>query len=126
VARSRRQVPLASGGRPERGADLVSAAEHLPGLAGGPERRSDRRDLDVQLVQCYPHVRVQPAAGVLAEGIDEAEQYRDREAAARAADWAVGRAGGVQAIMDRFGEQGGVELGLPPRAARPRAAEFCP
>ena len=29
-----------------------------------------------------------------------------------------------QAIMDRFGEQGGVELDLPPRAIRPRAAEF--
>jgi len=29
-----------------------------------------------------------------------------------------------QAIMDRFGEQGGVELDLPPRATRPRAAEF--
>ena len=28
------------------------------------------------------------------------------------------------AIMDRFGEQGGVELDLPPRATRPRAAEF--
>lgn len=30
----------------------------------------------------------------------------------------------LQAIMDRFGELGGVELDLPPRAARPRAAEF--
>ena len=29
-----------------------------------------------------------------------------------------------QALMGRFGEQGGVELDLPPRAARPRAAEF--
>jgi len=29
-----------------------------------------------------------------------------------------------QAIMDRFSEQGGVELDLPPRATRPRAAEF--
>jgi plasmid stability protein len=33
-------------------------------------------------------------------------------------------AGMFQAIMDRYGEQGGVELNLPPRAARPRAAEF--
>jgi antitoxin FitA len=30
----------------------------------------------------------------------------------------------LQAIMDRFGELGGVELDLPPRAARTRAAEF--
>ena len=29
-----------------------------------------------------------------------------------------------QAIMDRFGELGGVELDLPPRSTRPRAAEF--
>ena len=29
-----------------------------------------------------------------------------------------------QALMDRFGELGGVELELPPRAARPRAADF--
>jgi plasmid stability protein len=29
-----------------------------------------------------------------------------------------------QVIMDRFGEQGGVELDLPPRATGPRAAEF--
>jgi antitoxin FitA len=29
-----------------------------------------------------------------------------------------------QAIMDRFGELGGVELDLPPRAARTRAAEL--
>ncbi len=29
-----------------------------------------------------------------------------------------------QAIMDRFSEQGGVELNLPPRVNRPRAAEF--
>jgi len=29
-----------------------------------------------------------------------------------------------QVIMDRFGEQGGVELDIPPRATRPRAAEF--
>jgi plasmid stability protein len=29
-----------------------------------------------------------------------------------------------QAILDRFGELGGVELGLPARAARTRAAEF--
>ena len=29
-----------------------------------------------------------------------------------------------QAIMDCFGEQGGVELDLPPRATGPRAAEF--
>jgi antitoxin FitA len=27
-------------------------------------------------------------------------------------------------LMDRFGELGGVELDLPPRATRPRAAEF--
>ena len=27
-------------------------------------------------------------------------------------------------LMDRFGELGGVELELPPRATRPRAAEF--
>ncbi len=30
----------------------------------------------------------------------------------------------ADAIMQRFGELGGVELDLPPRAARPRAAEF--
>jgi hypothetical protein len=30
----------------------------------------------------------------------------------------------LQAIIDRFGEMGGVELDLPPRATRPRAAEF--
>jgi hypothetical protein len=30
----------------------------------------------------------------------------------------------LQAIMDRFGGPGGVELDLPPRATRPRAAEF--
>jgi plasmid stability protein len=29
-----------------------------------------------------------------------------------------------QALMDRFGELGGVELELPPRATRPRAADF--
>jgi plasmid stability protein len=29
-----------------------------------------------------------------------------------------------QAIMDRFSRQGGVEVDLPPRATRPRAAEF--
>jgi plasmid stability protein len=29
-----------------------------------------------------------------------------------------------QAIMSRFGELGGVDLDLPPRNARPRAAEF--
>ena len=29
-----------------------------------------------------------------------------------------------QVLMDRFGELGGVELDLPPRATRPRAAEF--
>ena len=29
-----------------------------------------------------------------------------------------------QAIMDRFGELGGVELDLPPRSTRLRAAEF--
>lgn len=29
-----------------------------------------------------------------------------------------------QAILDRFGELGGVELGLPARAAQTRAAEF--
>ena len=27
-------------------------------------------------------------------------------------------------LMDRFGELGGVELELPPRVTRPRAAEF--
>jgi plasmid stability protein len=27
-------------------------------------------------------------------------------------------------LMDRFGKLGGVELDLPPRATRPRAAEF--
>ena len=27
-------------------------------------------------------------------------------------------------LMDRFGELGGVELELPPRATRPRAADF--
>lgn len=32
----------------------------------------------------------------------------------------------LQAIMDRFGELGGVELDLPPRATRPRAAELGP
>ena len=31
-----------------------------------------------------------------------------------------------QALMGRFGELGGVELELPPRATRPRAAEFGP
>jgi plasmid stability protein len=30
----------------------------------------------------------------------------------------------AQAIMDRFGELGGVELDLPPRRAAPRAVEF--
>ena len=30
----------------------------------------------------------------------------------------------AEAIMDRFGELGGVELELPPRNAMPRAAEF--
>jgi antitoxin FitA len=30
----------------------------------------------------------------------------------------------ADAIMQRFSELGGVELDLPPRAARPRAAEF--
>jgi plasmid stability protein len=30
------------------------------------------------------------------------------------------------ALMGRFGELGGVELELPPRATRPRAAEFGP
>jgi antitoxin FitA len=30
----------------------------------------------------------------------------------------------LQAIMDRFSGLGGVELDLPPRATRPRAAEF--
>ena len=29
-----------------------------------------------------------------------------------------------QALMDRFGELGGIELDLLPRATRPRAAEF--
>jgi len=29
-----------------------------------------------------------------------------------------------QVLMDRFGELGGVELELPPRATRPRAADF--
>ena len=29
-----------------------------------------------------------------------------------------------QMLMDRFGKLGGVELELPPRAARPRAADF--
>ena len=29
-----------------------------------------------------------------------------------------------QALMDRFGELGGVELELPLRATRPRAADF--
>ena len=29
-----------------------------------------------------------------------------------------------QVLMDRFGKLGGVELELPPRAARPRAADF--
>lgn len=29
-----------------------------------------------------------------------------------------------EAILDRFGEAGGVELELPPRAARPRAADL--
>ena len=37
---------------------------------------------------------------------------------------APGQAPGLlQAIMDRFGEPGGVEPGLPPRSTRPRAAE---
>lgn len=37
----------------------------------------------------------------------------------------LGEAPGLfQAIMDRFGAQGGVELDLPRRATRPRAAEF--
>ena len=31
-----------------------------------------------------------------------------------------------QVLMDRFGKLGGVELELPPRAARPRAADFGP
>jgi plasmid stability protein len=31
-----------------------------------------------------------------------------------------------EAIMDRFGELGGVELDLAPRSTRPRAAEFGP
>ena len=30
----------------------------------------------------------------------------------------------LQTIMDRFGELGGVELELPPRAATPRSPEF--
>jgi plasmid stability protein len=30
----------------------------------------------------------------------------------------------AQAIMNRFGELGGVELDLPPRAATPRVVEF--
>ena len=30
----------------------------------------------------------------------------------------------VQTLMERFSELGGVELDLPPRATRPRAAEF--
>ena len=30
----------------------------------------------------------------------------------------------LQVLMDRFGKLGGVELELPPRAARPRAADF--
>ena len=29
-----------------------------------------------------------------------------------------------QVLMDRFGKLGGVELELPPRATRPRAADF--
>jgi plasmid stability protein len=29
-----------------------------------------------------------------------------------------------QVLMDRFGELGGIELDLPPRATQPRAAEF--
>lgn len=33
-------------------------------------------------------------------------------------------AGLLNAILDRFGELGGVELDIPPRAARARAAEF--
>jgi len=32
--------------------------------------------------------------------------------------------GMFQVLMDRFGQLGGVELELPPRAARPRAADF--
>ncbi len=36
-----------------------------------------------------------------------------------------GEASGLaEAILDRFGELGGVELDLPPRAAQARAAEF--
>jgi antitoxin FitA len=58
-----------------------------------------------------------------------ARHGRSTEAEVRAtltdADAEPGEAPGLfQAIMDRFGEQGGVELDLPPRAARPRAAQF--
>jgi antitoxin FitA len=58
-----------------------------------------------------------------------AQHGRSMEAEVRAiltdAVAAPGQSPGLfQVIMDRFGEQGGVELDLPPRATGPRAAEF--
>jgi antitoxin FitA len=58
-----------------------------------------------------------------------ASHGRSMEAEARAilTDAVCGprQAGGlVQAILDRFGELGGVELDLPPRVTPVRAAEF--
>lgn len=58
-----------------------------------------------------------------------ARHGRSMEAEARAiltdAVSEPGEAGGLaRAILDRFGELGGVELDLPPRQAQVRAAEF--
>ena len=54
-----------------------------------------------------------------------ARHGRSMEAEVRAILAEPGEAPGLfQAIMDRFGELGGVELDLPPRSTRPRAAEF--
>jgi plasmid stability protein len=60
-----------------------------------------------------------------------ARHGRSMEAEARAilteAVSEPGDGGGLgQAILDRFGAVGGVELGLPPRAAQVRAAAFQP
>jgi plasmid stability protein len=88
---------------------LIAAVE-VVGMAAMSIRNLDDRVLERLRIRAARHGRSMEAEvrAILADAVREP---RDEP-------------GLADAIMQRFGELGGVELDLPPRATRPRAAEF--
>jgi plasmid stability protein len=88
---------------------LIAAVE-VVGVAAMSIRNLDARVLERLRVRAAGHGRSMEAE-VRAILVDAVREPGDEP-------------GLADAIMQRFSELGGVELDLPPRGARPRAAEF--